>query len=85
MRNPSPVEFEMTKCNKCGSEMLMGLDTCPSCGKSQTRGRGSYQPGRTMLAVVLSLAVLLLFNWMKGPAPHASRINSPPSASLPSR
>ena len=31
------MKFEMTKCNQCGSEILMGLDACPSCGRQQAR------------------------------------------------
>jgi ribosomal protein L37E len=80
------VKFEMTKCNQCGSEMLMGADICPSCGQPQSRANraGSFQP-RAMLAVGLAAAVLLFFNWIKAPPPPASQITSPPSASLPSR
>jgi hypothetical protein len=80
------MKFEMTRCIQCGSDMLMGATVCPSCGREQSgSGRpGPYQPG-TMLAVGLAAAVLLIFNWMKSPAPQASQITSPPSASLPSR
>jgi hypothetical protein len=81
------MKFEMTRCNQCGSEMLMGASICPSCGKPQS-GMGRpvvlYQP-RTMLAVGLAAAVLLVFNWIKSPAPQVSRITSPPPVSLPSR
>ena len=53
------MKFEMTRCNQCGSEMLMGVTVCPSCGKDQSRGGQSavYQP-RTLLAVALAAAVL---------------------------
>jgi hypothetical protein len=80
------MKFEMTRCNQCGSEMLMGVTICPSCGKQQSGiGKpGLYQPG-TMLAVGLAAAVLLIFNWIKSPAPQVSQITSPPSATLPSR
>ena len=85
------MKFEMTKCNRCGSEMLMGLETCPSCGKQQSRGRGTgaLQP-RIMLAVGLTATVLLIFNWLKPLEPHAgqttsSQVTSLPSASHPSR
>jgi hypothetical protein len=81
------MKFEMTKCNQCGSEMLMGVTICPSCGKPQTglgKPGGLYTPG-TMLAVGLAAAVLLFFNWIKSPAPQVSQITSPPSATLPSR
>ena len=80
------MKFEMTKCNQCGSEMLMGVMTCPSCGKSQTgygTPGGRYTPG-TMLAVGLAAAVLLIFNWIK-PPPHASQVTSPPAIELPAR
>ena len=74
------MQFEMTKCTRCGSKMLMGLDVCPSCGKQLARvsGMGSFQP-RTLLAVALAVAVLFAFSWMK-PAPHAGQVSSPPSA-----
>ena len=81
------MKFEMTKCNKCGSEMLMGADICPGCGQSQSRSSRSgnlYQP-RTMLAVGLAAAVLLIFQWLKPPAPQASPITSPPAVILPAR
>ena len=81
------MKFEMTKCNQCGSEMLMGVTICPSCGKPQTgvgKPGGLYTPG-TLLAVGLAAAVLLVFNWMKSPAAQVSQITSPPSATLPSR
>jgi hypothetical protein len=78
------MKFEMTKCNQCGSEMLMGLAVCPSCGKEQNRRSGSLQP-RTLLAVGLTAAVLFIFNWMKPPQPHASQVASPSSVALPSR
>ena len=81
------MKFEMTKCSQCGSEMLMGATACPSCGAPQTgygkRG-GLYQPG-AMLAVGLAAAVLLVFQWLKPPAPQASQIASPPSVSVPLR
>jgi hypothetical protein len=79
------MKFEMTKCNQCGSEMLMGVTICPSCGKQQSGiGRsGSYQP-RTLLAIGLAAAVLLVFNWIKS-APSTRQLTSPPSAALPSR
>jgi hypothetical protein len=81
------VKFEMTKCNKCGSEMLMGADICPGCGQSQSRSSRSgnlYQP-RTMLAVGLAAAVLLFFNYIKSPAPQAGQTISPPSVTVPAR
>jgi hypothetical protein len=82
------MKFEMTKCNQCGSDMLMGVTVCPSCGKPQTgvgKPGGLYTPG-TMLAVGLAAAVLLIFNWIKSPAPpQANQIASPPSVIVPSR
>jgi hypothetical protein len=38
-----------------------------------------------MLAVGLAAAVLLIFNYIKPPAPQASQINSPPSVTVPAR
>ncbi|VIO73746.1 hypothetical protein CI41S_38520 [Bradyrhizobium ivorense] len=65
--------------------MVMGLTVCPSCGKEQVRGwAGSSLQPRTLLAIGLTAAVLIAFNWFKQPAPHADSV-SPPSASLPSR
>ncbi len=60
------MKFEMTRCSQCGSEMVVGTTTCPSCGSAQSGyGRsGIYQP-RTLLAVVLAAAVILIFNWLK--------------------
>jgi hypothetical protein len=81
------MKFEMTRCNQCGSEMLMGVTVCPSCGRPQTgvaKPGGLYQP-RPMLAVGLAAAVLLIFNWIKSPAPPANHIASPPSVTSPSR
>lgn len=81
------MQFEMTKCNQCGADMLMGLTTCPSCGRSQTastRSGSLRQPG-TLLAVVLAAAVLFIFNWMKSPGPHMNQITARPSATLPSQ
>jgi hypothetical protein len=80
------MKFEMIRCGQCGSEMLMGADACPSCGKQQsTVGQsGLYQP-RTLLAVGLAAAVLLVFSWLKSPAPQLSQITSPPYAAVPSR
>jgi hypothetical protein len=81
------MKFEMTKCNQCGSDMLMGATVCPSCGKAQTgygKPGGLYTPG-TMLAVGLAAAVLLVFNWIKSPAPQVSQVTSPPSVTLPAR
>ena len=76
----------MTRCNQCGSEMLMGVTICPSCSKAQsgygTPG-GRYTPG-TMLAVVLAAAVLLVFNWTK-PSPQANQVTSPLAVTTPSR
>jgi hypothetical protein len=81
------MKFEMTKCNQCGSEMLMGASVCPSCGQTQTgygkRG-GLYQPG-AMLAVGLAAAVLLFFQWLKPPSPQPDQISSSPSVSVPAR
>ena len=81
------MKFEMTRCNQCGSEMLTGATLCPSCGQTQTgngkRG-GLYQPG-ALLAVALSAAVLLFFNWIKSPAPQPDQLTSPPSVTVPSR
>jgi hypothetical protein len=77
----------MTKCSQCGSEILMGATSCPSCGAPQTGygKRGTlYQPG-AMLAVGLAAAVLLFFNYIKSPAPQPSQITSPPTATTPSR
>ena len=81
------MKFEMTRCNQCGSEMLMGVTICPSCGKPQTgvaKPGGLYQP-RTMLAVGLAAAVLLIFNWINPRTPQVSQIASPPAVSVPSR
>ena len=78
--------FEMTRCNQCGSEMVMGVTICPSCGRSQTgngKPGGLYTPG-TLLAVALSAAVLLIFNWFKSPPPM-SQVTSPASVTIPSR
>ena len=74
------MKFEMTRCNQCGSEVLMGVDVCPSCGKQQARGGGVgyYQP-RMLLAIALTAAVLIVFNWMKSSPPYAGQVNSPPS------
>ncbi len=73
------MKFEMTKCVRCGSEMLMGVDVCPSCGKQQAGSGGAYQY-RTLLAIALTAAVLFAFNWMKSAPPQASQSASPPSA-----
>ena len=81
------MKFEMARCNQCGSEMVMGVTICPSCGKPQTgmgKPGGLYTPG-TMLAVGLAAAVLLIFNWIKSPAPQVSQVTSPPSVTLPAR
>ena len=81
------MKFEMSRCNQCGSEMLMGVTICPSCGKPQTglgKPGGLYQPG-AMLAVGLAAAVLLIFNWLKPPVPQAGQITSPPVVTLPAR
>jgi hypothetical protein len=78
-------QFEMTKCNKCGTEMLMGADICPGCGQSQSRSARSAsltQP-RTLLAVGLAAAVLFFFNWINPRTPHARQ--SPASLTSPSR
>jgi hypothetical protein len=67
--------------------MLMGVTICPNCGRPQTgngKPGGLYTPG-TMLTVGLSAAVLLIFNFIKSPAPPASQVISPPSVSIPSR
>jgi hypothetical protein len=85
-RQASVKLFEMTRCNQCGSEMVMGVTTCPSCGKTQTgygTPGGRYTPG-TMLAVGLAAAVLLIFNFMKSPAP-VSQTTSPPAVVFPAR
>jgi hypothetical protein len=75
------MKFEMTKCYKCGSEMLTGLDVCPSCGSQQAQnGRsGALQP-RTMLAAGLAVAVLFVFNWLKPAPPRPGQVSSPPAA-----
>ena len=81
------MKFEMTKCYQCGGEMLRGAPVCPSCGQPQpgfAKRGGLYQPG-VMLAVALSAALLLFFNWIKTPVPHPSQLGPPPSVSLPSR
>ena len=79
------MKFEMTKCNQCGSEMLMGANICPSCGQPQNGRRGGlYQPG-AMLAVGLAAAVLLFFNYIKSPPPQASQIASPSAVAVPVR
>ena len=81
------MKFEMTRCNQCGSEMLMGVSICPSCGQPHTgvsKPSGFNQP-RTMLAIGLAAAVLLIFNWIKSPAPQVSPITSPPSVTAPAR
>ena len=59
------MKFEMTKCNQCGAEMLMGADICPSCGKQQSARSSASLQLRTMLAAGLAAAVLFLFNWIK--------------------
>jgi hypothetical protein len=80
------MKLEMTNCISCSCEMPMGATICPSCGKEQIQSarRAPVTP-RTLLAVALSAAVLLIFNWIKSPAPPVSQITSPPSAALPSR
>jgi hypothetical protein len=81
------MKFEMTRCNQCGSEMVMGVTICPSCGKPQTgmgKPGGLYTPG-TMLAVALAAAVLLVFNWINPRTPHASQNASPPAVTAPAR
>ena len=80
------MNFETTKCTECGSEILMGLTVCPSCGRQQRSagGAGLVQP-RTLLAVVLVTAVLFAFNWFKSAPPQVNEITARPSASLPSR
>ena len=81
------MKFEMTRCNQCGSEMLMGANICPSCGQGQTgyRKRLSFRQPRTILAVALATAVLFIFQWLKPPATHTGQITSPPSATVPAR
>jgi hypothetical protein len=80
------MKLEMTNCIACSCEMPMGATICPSCGKQQTlSARRAPVTPRTLLAIALSAAVLLIFNWIKSPAPQESQITSPPSATLPSR
>ncbi len=35
------MKFETTKCTECGSDMLMGLTVCPSCGRQQRNVGGA--------------------------------------------
>ena len=81
------MKFGMTRCIHCGSEMLTGATLCPSCGQTQTGSRmrgGLYQPGM-LLAVALSAAVLLFFNWINPRTLHASQSTSQSSVTAPSR
>ncbi|NVN86501.1 MAG: hypothetical protein HXX15_10480 [Rhodopseudomonas sp.] len=64
------MEFDTTNCNWCGSTIPMGVTTCPCCGGIQ-RGSGRanpVQPGM-LIAIALSAAVLLAWNWFKA-TPH---------------
>jgi hypothetical protein len=80
------MQLEMTNCAFCSSEMPMGAIICPSCGRDQTQSarRAPFTP-RTLLAVALSAAVLIGWNWFAAPSPKMSQLTSPPSAALPSR
>jgi hypothetical protein len=80
------MKFDTTKCYYCGNQMLSGLAVCPSCGKEQKGigGSGSLQP-RALLAFGLAVAVLFIFSWFKSSPLPTDPVNSPPSASLPSR
>ena len=77
------MKFEMTRCTYCGSEMLMGLTVCPSCGKEQ-RSAAAFRP-QSLLMFGLALAVLFIFNWLKPAPPQTNQNISPPSAAIPSR
>jgi hypothetical protein len=88
LERPAAVKlFEMTRCNQCGSELVMGVTSCPSCGKQQSgygKPGGLFTPG-SILAVVLSAAVLRIFNWFKSPPPQVCQVTSPSTVTTPSR
>jgi uncharacterized OB-fold protein len=65
-RGEARMKFETTRCFRCGTTMLMHAAICPSCGANQkTSPRANpFQP-RVMIAVGLSAAVLLAWNWIK--------------------
>jgi len=81
------MKFEMTKCNQCGSEMLMGANICPSCGGKQNgnRQRLSFHQPRTILAVALAVAVLFIFQWLNPRTPHTGQVTSPSALAAPVR
>jgi hypothetical protein len=81
------MKLQMTNCISCSGEIPMGATICPVCGKDQTLSTARRAPvtPRTLLAVALSAAVLLVFNWIKSPAPPVGQVTSPPSVSTPSR
>ena len=81
------MKFEMTKCNQCGSEMLMGANICPSCGGKQNgnRQRLSFHQPRTILAVALAVAVLFIFQWLNPRTPNAGQVTSPSAVAAPVR
>jgi hypothetical protein len=61
------MQFDTTSCQLCGSAIPIGLTTCPCCGGAQTgTRRGAPLTLRTLIAVVLSAAVLFGWQWFKG-------------------
>jgi hypothetical protein len=80
------MKLQMTNCISCSGEMPMGATICPICGKDQTQSSARRAPvtPRTLLAVALSAAVLLIFNWIKSPPP-VNQLTSPPAVTAPSR
>jgi predicted nucleic acid-binding Zn ribbon protein len=60
------MKIATTNCSFCEAAMPMGAAICSVCGREQ-KGRGLSSPHRLrmLIAIVLSLVVLIAWNWLR--------------------
>jgi hypothetical protein len=59
------MKFDIAKCCWCGSAMPIGAMICRSCGAAQRDGAASSTRKRRLIAIALSAAVLIAWNWFR--------------------
>jgi predicted nucleic acid-binding Zn ribbon protein len=70
-------------CYNCLNPIPANTLVCPHCGEVQRRGAQLNNP-KYYLAVILSIIVIVCWNWYGG-GQKTHVVTPPPSASLPAR
>jgi hypothetical protein len=63
---PPAIDLRTTSCSACGAQLPAGTGVCPVCGSTPNFRPPSFAQNKvTLVVAVLSVAVLIAWEWLQ--------------------